>query len=369
LINRPLIQLTLIHFREFFREPGIIFWAVVFPILMAWGLGIAFTKKAETIKHIAYIENNNDKNIALRSYMSDAIIDSKPDEYKQLELITSVTTKNLGKTSFHFIKCDQKQAEHLLKIGKVPLFITEKEENIEYNFDPANADAKLTYLLLSSGINKAEITGLTGEIKPLLTIGTRYIDFLIPGLLAMGIMMSLMWGVSYGLIDKRNKKLIRRMVATPMRKTEFLISHFIARFFLSLIEMIILYFFAWLYFGITINGSIPALLLLVVAGNIAFSGIAIFISSRTSNTEVGNGLINAVVTPMMVLSGVFFSYHNFPDWVIPFIKALPLTMLSDGIRSIFIEGSGFRDVFVEILSLTGIGTIFFTVGLKIYKWY
>ncbi len=368
-MNRPIIQLILIHIREFFREPGIIFWAVLFPILMAWGLGIAFTKKIEVIKHIAYIENNNDKNISLRNYLSDATLDTKADEFEQRELIKSVNTKNLGLTSFYFIKCDLKQAEHLLKIGKVALYITEKRDNIEYNFDPANSDAKLTYLLLSSGINKAEFTGLTGEIKPLLTVGTRYIDFLIPGLLSMGIMMSLMWGVSYGLIDKRNKKLIRRMVATPMRKTEFLISHFIARFMLSLLEMIILYIFAWIYFGITINGSIPALLLLVVAGNIAFSGIAIFISSRTSNTEVGNGLINAVVTPMMVLSGVFFSYHNFPDWVIPFIKVLPLTMLSDGIRSIFTEGSGFRDVYVEILSLSGIGSVFFIIGLKIYKWY
>ena len=310
--NRPIFQLVMIHFREFYREPGIIFWAIIFPILMAWGLGIAFSSKSEAIKHIAYVENNKSANILLKNYLVDAHSDVSKSDYGTAELIKSVKTKNIGKTSFHFIRCNWKEAEHLLKIGKVTIVITEKTDNIDYHFDPANADARLTYLLLSSAINKTELTGLTGNIIPLLKIGTRYIDFLIPGLIAMGIMMSLMWGVSYGLIDKRNKKLIRRMVATPMSKSEFLISHFIARFFLSFIESAILFLFAWIYFDIQINGSLAALLLLIVSGNIAFSGIAILISSRTSNTEIGNGLINAVVTPMMVLSGVFFSYHNFP---------------------------------------------------------
>ena len=367
-MNRPLIQLMFIHIREFFREPGILFWALVFPILMAWGLGIAFSKKSETIKHIAYIESFDNSLSQLNIYLKNAshdITDYKSDKY---ELVKSVNTKNLGKTTFHFIKCNLKEAEHLLKIGKISIFITE-DNNIVYHFDPANSDAKLTYLLLSSAINNTEINGLTGEIKPLLEVGTRYIDFLIPGLLSMGIMMSLMWGVSYGLIDKRNKKLIRRMVATPMNKSEFLISHFMARFILSFVESALLFLFAWLYFDINIYGSLIALLFIIIAGNIAFSGMAILISSRTSNTEVGNGLINAVVTPMMVLSGIFFSYHNFPDWAIPFIKVLPLTMLADGIRSVFIEGAVLSDVYSQIISLTGIGSIFFIIGLKIYKWY
>jgi len=130
-----------------------------------------------------------------------------------------------------------------------------------------------------------------------------------------------------------------------------------------------LYAFSYYYFDITIQGNILALMFLFLSGVIAFTGIAIFAASRTSRTEIGNGLINAVTMPMMVVSGVFFSYHNFPDIVIPFIRILPLTMLADGIRSIFIEGAGFMEVAGSILILSGLGIIFFSVGLKIYKWY
>jgi ABC-2 type transport system permease protein len=106
-----------------------------------------------------------------------------------------------------------------------------------------------------------------------------------------------------------------------------------------------------------------------LAGNIAFAGLAVLVSSHTSNTEVGNGLINFVVFPMMVLSGIFFSYQNFPDWSLPVIRNLPLSMLTDGIRSIFNEGAGYHEVAIPIIILLTIGTIFFSIGLKVFKWH
>ncbi len=185
----------------------------------------------------------------------------------------------------------------------------------------------------------------------------------------MGIMMSSVWGLSYNIITKRSKKLLRRMIATPMKKSHFLISLMIVRITMNLVESLLLFFFAYLVFGVTIQGSLTALFLVFIAGNIAFAGLATLISSRTSNTEVGNGLINAVSTPMIVLSGVFFSYHNFPDVIIPFLKVLPLTLLADAVRSIFIEGAGYQEVAIPFLVLSSMGIILFAVGLKIFKWY
>jgi ABC-type multidrug transport system permease subunit len=138
---------------------------------------------------------------------------------------------------------------------------------------------------------------------------------------------------------------------------------------MNFIEALVLLLFALIAFKMTIQGSIPAMVLLFLAGNIAFAGIAVFVSSHTSNTEVGNGLINFIVMPMMVLSGIFFSYHNFPDWSLPVIQKLPLTMLTDGIRSIFNEGAGFPEVAIPVLILTATGAFFFAVGLKIFKWH
>jgi ABC-type multidrug transport system permease subunit len=234
-----------------------------------------------------------------------------------------------------------------------------------------NPDAQLTYLKLSKIVGRGEIRSVdqTEVIAPLAVSGTRYIDFLIPGLIAMGIMMSCMWGMSYGMIEKRSRKLLRRMVATPMLKSHFLMALMTVRISMNFIESVLLFIFAYLAFDITIQGSIPALLLFFVAGNIAFGGIAIFVSSRTANTEIGNGLINVVVMPMMVLSGIFFSYHHFPDWSIFIIQKLPLTLLADGIRSIFIEGAGFSETALPTLILLTIGIFFFTTGLRIFKWH
>jgi ABC-type multidrug transport system permease subunit len=234
-----------------------------------------------------------------------------------------------------------------------------------------NPDAQLTYLKLSSIVGNGEIQAVTGnsEIKPLTVTGTRYIDFLVPGLIAMGVMMSSMWGISYGIIEKRSKKLLRRLVATPMKKSHFLIALITVRITMNFIESFVLFLFALLAFKMTIQGNISALILMFLAGNIAFAGIAVLVSSHTSNTEVGNGLINFVVFPMMVLSGIFFSYQNFPDWSLPVIKNLPLTILTDGIRSIFNEGAGYHEVTLPILILTATGALFFAVGLKIFKWH
>jgi ABC-type multidrug transport system permease subunit len=159
------------------------------------------------------------------------------------------------------------------------------------------------------------------------------------------------------------------MVATPMKKSHFLAALMFVRITMNFIESALLVLFAYLVFDVTIQGSPGALCLIFLAGNIAFGGIAILTSSHTANTETGNGLINAVVLPMTVLSGVFFSYHNFPDWSIPYIQKLPLTLLADGIRSVFIEGAGVAEIIMASVMLTTMGTVFFAVGLKIFKWH
>ena len=159
------------------------------------------------------------------------------------------------------------------------------------------------------------------------------------------------------------------MVATPMKRSNFLLAMITVRVMMNFVEAGLLFLFAWLAFNITIQGSVAALFALFIAGNFAFAGIAIFMSSHTAKTEVGNGLINAVSMPMMVLSGVFFSYHNFPEWSIPAIQKFPLTMLADGIRSIMTEGAGFAETALPIAILGSIGFVFFVAGMKMFRWH
>jgi ABC-2 type transport system permease protein len=369
-------QLIAALFREIIREPGVLFWGILFPILMSLGLGLAFTKKADVIRKVAiinmpviselgtgnsviadFLEKNCEKNTS-----------GVNDDWTYKHVIKE---DKLGNSIFLFYNMKWDEGMKNLKRGTVNVLLTGSRDSIQYHFDPLNADAELTYLKLKSIIGKGEVQKVksNSEIRPLTVTGTRYIDFLVPGLISMGVMMSCMWGISYGIIEKRSKKLLRRLVATPMKKSHFLIALITVRIIMNLIESGVLLIFAIFAFHMSVQGDLSALILLYIAGNIAFAGIAVLVSSHTSNTEVGNGLINVVVMPLMVLSGIFFSYHNFPDWSIGVIKNLPLTMLTDGVRSIFNEGAGYPEVAVPILILLSIGVVFFTVGLKIFKWH
>lgn len=359
-------QLLISQFKEIIREPGILFWGIVFPILMSLGLGIAFTQKQEVVRKVAVLKTED-------SFMLDSLMSIYISDLTDSSGIKNLTIENqkMGNTSFEFITMNWQDALIALKRGVVNIIIAENDGEIEYRFDPLNPDAQLSYTKLSKYFIKGQavVVENTQNIQALTLKGTRYIDFLIPGLLAMGIMMSTMWGLSYGMIEKRSKKLLRRMVATPMKKSYFLISIMMVRMTMNFIEAVLLIAFARLAFDISIQGSIPALLLVFVAGNIGFAGLAFFISCRTAKTEIGNGLINVVVMPMMILSGIFFSYHNFPDGLIPYLKKLPLTMVADSMRSIFIEGAGFEQVATSSVILLIGGSVFFILGLKLFKWY
>jgi len=369
-------QLTSALFREIIREPGVLFWGILFPILMSLGLGIAFTKKGDVIRKVAVIipvekPELKDSTSFLINFLEINCERNKSSDRDAYQWKLVLKDDKLGNSVFFFYDMDWQKAMMLLKRGTINVVILEKDENTEYHFDPLNPDAQLSYMKLNAILGAGKIVNAESNpaIKPLTVTGTRYIDFLLPGLITMGVMMSCMWGISYGLIEKRSKKLLRRLVATPMKKSHFLIALITVRIIMNFIESSILFLFALFAFDMVIQGDISALILMFLAGNIAFAGIAVFVSSHTSNTEVGNGLINFVVFPMMVLSGIFFSYHNFPDWSIPVIQKLPLTMLTDGIRSIFNEGAGYHEVAFPILILTATGVIFFSAGLKIFKWH
>lgn len=369
-------RLTVSLFLEIVREPGVLFWGILFPILMSVGLGLAFTKKTDTIRKVAVITSSIQINAGPDTSMVSEFLQKKCEINSSTEKETwqwkyVMKDDKLGNSVFLFYCLEMDDAIKLLKRGTINVILIGLDKSVEYHFDPMNSDAELTYLKLSSIIGKGNTYsfGSNSEIKPLTVSGTRYIDFLVPGLITMGVMMSCMWGIGYGIIDKRSKKLLRRFVATPMKKSHFLIALITVRVAMNFIESLVLLIFSVFAFKMTIQGDISALIVMYIAGNIAFAGIAVFLSSHTSNTEVGNGLMNFVIMPMMILSGIFFSYQNFPEWSFPVIKTLPLTMMTDGIRSIFNEGAGYPEVAIPICILLAIGIAFFSAGLKIFKWH
>jgi len=347
---RQLLLLIGVELKEYLREPGIIFWAILFPILLALGLGMAFSGGGNQDRTVGFTCKTDCNTLPVSDGMQQKIGNEK-----------------VGFTTYEFVKTDWKKAVTMLKQGKIGLVIEDTGSELNYHFDPANPDAKLAYLQLSDFFNNESFSG--DDIAILKQEGTRYVDFLVPGLLAMGIMMSCMWGISYSNVERRNKKLLRRMIATPMKKYNYVAAQLIGRIIMSAVEAALLVIVTMWVFDIKITGSYTALVLMFLAGNTLFAGLAWLLASRTSKPQIANGLINLVIMPMMILSGIYFSYHNFPDFMVTIIKFLPLTILADNVRSIFIEGAGLAQTFQGFLVLTITGIICLSLGIRVYKWY
>lgn len=345
-MNNQLLNLIAVQFKAFFREPAIIFWSIIFPLAIAGVLGIAFSQPEEAIRKVAIVDSE---------YASNS---TNLQELQQQE-----------KVQFDFFYAPLDSVLLKMKRGDINLYVeVGSDDSLIFNFDPKNAEGRLTHLLLENKLLSAHQSSPT-TVRPITDVGSRYIDFLIPGLIALGIMNSCIWGIGWNLIEYRIKKLMRRMVATPMKRTYFLLAQILSRAVLCSVEAALLFLFAYFVFDVTMQGSLLAFVLVFLAGIMAFAGIAIIASSRVSNNQEANGIINAVVLPMTILSGIFFSYRGFPDWAVAIIEKLPLTMLSDAIRSIFNEGAGLQDVAGQIIGLVIIGVITFILGIRVYKWH
>lgn len=348
---RMILELLKAELKMFYRNPGILFWAFGFPLIMAGILGLAFTKKQEQKYVISVVEEKSSEN----HYKTAA--DLKPPSG--------------GYAVYEFRKHSWEESVIGMKRGESNLVLKILSSGkYEFYFDPNNQTSHICYLLLQRSIHEKDSSEKTedGSVRQIEIKGSRYIDFLIPGLLALGVMNSCLWGTAWTLIELRMKKLLRRMMATPLPKSYFLFSHLLMRMILSGLEFIFLMIFGYFVFSVEVQGSLTALFLLFLAGNLAFTGIAVLISSRVANSQIGNGLINLVSFPMTICSGVFFSYHGFPDLFRNIVKYFPLTVLADGVRAVFIEGAGLSETAVPILLLTSAGMLFFSAGIKLYKW-
>jgi len=338
-------HLLLARMRELQREPEVIFWIFVFPVLLALGLGIAFRSKPIDITEVAII--------------------SRPGATRVLDLLK----KSPQSALIHADILSAPDALNRFRMGKYALVI-DPADSYEYRYDPARPESVLARSLVDAALQEG-----AGRKNPLTTSsratsepGSRYIDFLIPGLLGMNLMNSGMWGIGFAVVDMRQRKLLKRYVATPMRRSDFLLALTSSRMVLMLIEVGLLLGLGVLVFHMRIMGSLVAILLLGVIGAISFGGLGLLTASRAQKIETVSGLINLVMLPMWVFSGVFFSYERFPAVIQPFIKALPLTALNDALRATILEGVPITAQAGHLLILALWGGLSFLLALSWFRW-
>jgi ABC-type multidrug transport system permease subunit len=337
---------------ELKREPEVVFWVFVFPLLLAAGLGIAFRNKPADITSVVVIEGAGaEKTLA----MLQSLAKSSPN--KDATIRATVLDRDAALNGFHFGKFD-------LAIELNP------DGSYTYYYDPARPESVLSRaeidaaLQSAAGRKDALATSSQSSSEP----GSRYIDFLIPGLLGMNLMNSGMWGVGFALVEMRQRKLLKRFVATPMRRSDFLLALTSSRLVLMVIEVGLLLGFGVLVFHMRIEGSILSVVLLGSLGAVAFGGVGLLTACRAQKIESVSGLINLVMMPMWIFSGVFFSYERFPAIAHPFIKALPLTALNDALRATIIEGASLGSQSGRLLVLAIWGGVSFVLALRWFRW-
>jgi ABC-2 type transport system permease protein len=332
--SSALWELTLARMRIFFREPGAVFWTFGFPLLLSVALGIAFRNRPADPSIVAVVS---------------------PDLQAGLAADAQLRTRLL----------DEPGAREALRTGKVDLVVLPGPP-ISYLYDPARPESRLARALADSALHPRGPPATVD--RPVTERGSRYIDFLVPGLLGMQLMSAGMWGIGYVVVEMRTKKLLKRLVATPMSRGQFLWSFVVMRALFLLMELPVLLGFARLAFGVGIAGSLPLLVGVSLLGAFAFAGIGLLVASRAQNTQTVSGLINLVMLPMFVGSGVFFSTARFPQAVQPLLRLLPLTALNDALRAVMIEGAGFRAVLAPLALLAGISAASFIAALRLFRW-
>jgi ABC-2 type transport system permease protein len=334
-----LYQLTMVRFRLFLREPEAIFWIFFFPILLAVGLGIAFRNRPADVLQVG----------ATTAQLSQALAADK-----------GLTAEMLNEAD----------GTHELATGQILLLAIQRPNGVAYKYDDTNPDARTARLLADRAIQTAagrhDAVQAANELVH--ETGARYIDFVVPGLLGMNLMGSAIWGMVFPLVEARQKKLLKRLVASPMPKWQYLASYLLSRLAMLIIEVGAFLGFARVAFGVPFRGPLWQLILVCLLTSLAFSALGLLISSRAKTMEGASGLMNLVMLPMWILSGVFFSATRFPALIQPVVRALPLTAAIEAMRGNMLQGTSITHMMAQIGILIAWFVVPFAVSLRIFRW-
>jgi ABC-2 type transport system permease protein len=342
--DHPLVQLTLVRYREFYREPEAIFWVFIFPVLLTAGLGIAFRSQPPERTPVALVARGPaDDTLASRLAAADGL---------KLRTLTDSA------------------AAQALRTGDVALVIVTSSSGVQYRYDPARPDAREARLRVDEAVQRA--AGRTDPVsateRTVSEAGARYVDFVVPGLLGMNLMGSGIWGLGFAIVDARRKHLLKRLAATPMVRSHFLASFVLSRITFLVVEVALLLGFAVLAFGVPARGSLLFLAGLCLLSALSFSSLGLLLAARPRTVEGVSGLMNLVMLPMWIFSGVFFSSSRFPDATQPLIRALPLTAVNDALRATMLRGAGPGELLPELGVIAAWLVVSFLLAVRLFRW-
>ena len=386
-VRHPLIELTATRAIEFLRDPGALFWVFGFPVVLAVVLGVAFRESPQPPPRVAVIASQTDPTLI-------PVLQAAPDlQVEVLDREQAFARLRSNKVDLVLASHTSTEDTEVAAVARVvevanpvdaglasqardrdqtrkPASGSATRPDVQFFYDPMQPQSRLAHLAVDAallrGLGQGDV--VTTVNRHTTAAGSRYIDFLMPGLIGLNLLGSSMWGIGFAVVDIRRRRLLKRFAVTPMKRSHFLLAFMLSRFLLLFAEVALLLIFSWLVFGVGVRGSLLEVAVLCTFAALSFTGIAMMIAARPSSIEVASGLLNLVILPMWLLSGAFFSYSRFPDLAQPFIRALPLTAFNDALRAIMNEGSSLLDHPVELVVLAGWGLACLAIAVRIFRW-
>ena len=325
--------------KEFYRDNATLIWGLVFPFIVILGFKFGYSGQSQDLFKVGVFQSTGPTSPAAADFLKTKYI--------------NFISINDGLTELAISKLRHHQYDLLLDpSGPGRYWINETSAK----------GSVVEKLLLGSSQTSSAIrqSVVGGEL--------RYVDWLIPGIMAMNMMFSSLFGVGYTLVRYRKNGVLKRLKATPVTAFQFLAAQVLSRLSMILLTASVLFGGTLLLVRFQMNGSYLALLVFMIVGAISMISLGLIVASRISSEEVAEGVLNVLTWPMMFLSGIWFSLEGASTGIRTFAKLFPLTHIVDGMRAIIIDGASLASLWPQMLFLVVLSVVFLTIGSIIFKW-
>lgn len=321
---------------EFIRDRSTLGWNVVMPLLLIIGFAMIFDGDARDIYKVGY--------------HGELTLEANSLPFFQTKYVQFIPTSDLQSS---IAKVERHQLDLLIDLRTIPVKYWVNSQSSNGYF--------LEQILLGQSENQVQKQAVSG-------VELRYVDWLVPGILAMNIMFSCLFGVGYVIVRYRKNGVLKRLQATPLSAFEFLLAQVISRMTLIISISILLFIVCQWLIQFPMHGSYLLLLFIYISGALSLISLGLVMAARITTEELANGVLNFISWPMMLLSGVWFSLEGTQPWIQKLSLLFPLTHVTDAARRVMNEGANLIEVLPQLGWLLGMTVIFLTISAISFRW-
>lgn len=337
---RTIWQFFLMRVRLLSRQREILFFIFVLPLMLMTGLALAF--RDQTGPEVK------------------AVVVGDPALAERLGADRTLVVESVATEAEAELRVRRGQVDALVLPGQPPRVVVTE----------GRPESKLAQLMVTDALERLDGRRPPAQVavSHVRGAGTRYIDFLIPGMIGYQLLAHGLFSLGVLLVEMRVGRMLRRLKVSTVSRFHMLLGLVLGQLFQSLTEAAVMLGAAYVLFGVRCVGSLPLFLGFTVLSTICFGGIAVAMGARPRSMEMFQSVSHVMLMPVVLVSGVFFSAERFPAAIQPFLKLIPSRAAIDGMRAIFTEGAGLGDVLMPGLVVAAWGALAFIFGVRAFRW-